>query len=276
MVKATYFAAALILVLLGFIPVHSLVSGQIANKPAADPNHDYPVQPVPFTAVHVTDKFWAPKIETNRSVTIPSAFAQCERTGRVENFIRAAEAIRGENLKDRRPPGYPFDDTDVYKVIEGASYTLSVHPDPKLDSYVDSLIAKIAAAQEKDGYLYTTRSIDPEHPHPWSGTERWQNEEVNSHELYDLAHLYEAAVAHYQATGKRNLLDVAIKSADLLTRTFGPGKRKIYPGHQNISNGSGQAVPGYRQRTIPCPCKIHARFAGPEWEGLQPGESPRD
>jgi hypothetical protein len=204
---------------------------------SADRRADYPVKPVPFTAVHVNDEFWAPRIETNRSVTIPSAFDQCERTGRVENFIRAAEALRGENLKDRTPPGYPFDDTDIYKVIEGASYTLSVHPDPKLDAYVDSLIAKIAAAQEKDGYLYTTRTINPEHPHPWAGTERWQNEEVLSHELYNLGHLYEAAVAHYQATGKRNLLDVALKSADLLTRTFGPGKRKIYPGHQIVEMG---------------------------------------
>lgn len=229
--------------LLTAVPLLSLtpffIPRPVQNTPApsraADPNHDYPVQPVPFTSVHVHDSFWAPKIETNRSITIPSAFTQCERTGRVDNFIRAAEAIRGENLKDRRPPGYPFDDTDLYKVIEGASYTLSVHPDPKLDAYVDALIVKIAAAQEKDGYLYTTRSIDPAHPHPWAGTERWQNEEVNSHELYNLAHLYEAAVAHYQATGKRSLLDVAIKSANLLTRTFGPGKRTIYPGHQNIS-----------------------------------------
>ncbi|MFZ0589316.1 MAG: glycoside hydrolase family 127 protein [Bryobacteraceae bacterium] len=203
----------------------------------ADIARDYPFKPVPFTAVHVNDEFWAPKIETNRKVTIPYAFDQCERTGRVENFVRAAEVLQGEDLKDKHPPGYPFDDTDIYKVIEGASYTLSVHPDPKLDAYVDSLIAKIAAAQEKDGYLYTTRTIDPQHPHPWAGTERWQNEEILSHELYNLGHLYEAAVAHYQATGKRTLLDVAIKSADLLTRTFGPGKRTIYPGHQIVEMG---------------------------------------
>jgi DUF1680 family protein len=236
MVRLTYLGFGLILVGIFLSPIERLLSGKTTQEPgrAADLSHDYPVQPVPFTAVHVTDQFWAPKMEANRSVTIPSAFDQCERTGRVENFIRAAEAIRGENLNDRHPPGYPFDDSDLYKVIEGASYTLSVHPDPKLDAYVDSLIAKIAAAQEKDGYLYTTRSIDPQHPHPWAGTERWQKEEEGSHELYNLAHLYEAAVAHYQATGKRNLLDVATKSADLLTRTFGPGKRTIYPGHQNI------------------------------------------
>jgi len=198
---------------------------------------DYPIQPVPFNYVHVTDQFWAPKIETNRRVSIPTAFDQCERTGRIENFVRAAQAIRGETVTDKHAPGFPFDDTDPYKVIEGASYTLSVHPDPKLQAYVDSLIDKIAAAQEPDGYLYTTRSIDPQHPHEWAGTTRWQNEEILSHELYNLGHLYEAATANYQATGHRKLLDVALKSADLLVATFGPGKKTIYPGHQIVEMG---------------------------------------
>jgi uncharacterized protein len=198
---------------------------------------DYPVKPVPFTSVHFNDQFWAPRIEINRTVTIPFAFQKDEETGRVYNFERAAAALKGEELKDKKPPGYPFDDTDVYKVIEGASYTLSVHPDPRLDAYVDNLIAKIGAAQEKDGYLYTTRTIDPEHPHRWAGTKRWELEKVDSHELYNLGHLYEAAVAHYQATGKRSLLDIALKSADLLDRTFGPGKESIWPGHQITEMG---------------------------------------
>jgi DUF1680 family protein len=201
------------------------------------PKRDYPVKPVPFTAVHVSDAFWAPRIETNRKVTIPFAFQKDEETGRVDNFIRAAEALRGETFSNHKPPGYPFDDTDVYKVIEGASYTLSVHPDPQLEAYVDGLIAKIAAAQEKDGYLYTTRTIDPLSPHKWAGTKRWELEEVNSHELYNLGHLYEAAVAHYQATGKRTLLDIALRTADLLDRTFGPGKEVIWPGHQITEMG---------------------------------------
>ena len=205
--------------------------------PAVASNRDYPVKPVPFTAVHLDDVFWAPRIETNRIETIPFAFKQCELSGRVDNFIRAAKALRGEPLGNTKPPGYPFDDTDVYKVIEGASYALSVHPDPKLDAYVDSLIAKIAAAQEKDGYLYTARTIDPAHPHPWSGAERWELERDDSHELYDLGHLYEAAVAHYLATGKRTLLDIAIRTADLLVETFGPGKKSIWPGHQITEMG---------------------------------------
>jgi uncharacterized protein len=205
---------------------------------APSPERDYPFKPVPFTAVHMNDVFWAPRIETNRKVTIPYAFKECEITGRVANFEHAAEALRGElGEKDVKLPGYPFDDTDIYKVIEGASYTLSVHPDPKLDAYVDSLIAKVAAAQEKDGYLYTARTINPQHPHSWSGANRWENEEIQSHELYDAGHLFESAVAHYQATGKRSLLDIAVREANLLCDTFGPGKRAIWPGHQIVEMG---------------------------------------
>ncbi len=208
-----------------------------SSAASATPRRDYPVQPVSFTAVHLTDTFWAPRIETNRTQTIPFAFEQCELSGRVDNFLRAAKALRGEPLENTKAPGYPFDDTDLYKVIEGASYTLSVRPDPKLEAYVDSLIDKIAAAQEPDGYLYTTRTINPAQPHPWAGKERWELERDDSHELYNLGHLYEAAVAHYQATGKRTLLDIAIKSANLLDRTFGPGKRSIWPGHQITEMG---------------------------------------
>ena len=198
---------------------------------------DYPVKPVPFTAVHVHDAFWAPRIETNRKITIPFAFQKEEETGRIDNFVRAGKSLRGEPFENHQHPPYPFDDSDVYKVIEGASYTLSVSPDPQLDAYLDGLIAKIGAAQEKDGYLYTARTIDPLHPHPWSGSERWILEGVDSHELYDLGHLYEAAVAHYQATGKRTLLDIALRTANLLDQTFGPGKRAIWPGHQIVEMG---------------------------------------
>jgi DUF1680 family protein len=199
---------------------------------ASQSRPDYPFQPVPFTSVHLDDVFWAPRIETNRKVTIPVAFQQCERTQRVYHFERAAKALRGEPLEDTRPPGYPFDDTDLYKVIEGAAYTLSVVPDPKLDAYVDGLIEKIAAAQEPDGYIYTTRTINPKQPHRWAGTERWQLERDDSHELYNLGHLFEAAVAHNLATGKKSLLNVATRAADLLVKTFGPGKRSTWPGHQ--------------------------------------------
>src|SRR5450432_2735146 len=152
---------------------------------AATPR-DYPVKPVPFTSVHFHDAFWAPRLEINRKVTIPFAFKKDEETKRIYNFERAAAALRGETVQDKTPPGYPFDDTDVYKVIEGAAYALNVQPDPQLEAYVDALIEKIGAAQEPDGYLYTARTIDPQHPHRWSGTRRWEMEKVDSHELYDL------------------------------------------------------------------------------------------
>ena len=232
-------AAAAALILLATVAGIVVAARQPGTPVAAAvrPARDYPVQPVPFTAVRLDDAFWAPRIEVNRTASIPTALDQCERTGRVENFRRAARVLRGEPLADTKPPGYPFDDSDLYKVIEGASYALSVHPDPTLDAHVDRLIATIAAAQEPDGYLYTTRTIDPRAPHPWAGRARWELERDDSHELYNLGHLFEAAVAHHQATGKRTLLDVAIRGADLLDRTFGPGKASIWPGHQVTEMG---------------------------------------
>jgi DUF1680 family protein len=117
---------------------------------AAGPSPDYPFQPVPFTVVHLTDSFWAPRIETNRLATIPYAFGKCEETGRMDNFIRAAAVLRGESLSDTNLPGFPFDDTDVYKILEGASYVLATQPDANLRAYLDKLIAEIGAAQEPD------------------------------------------------------------------------------------------------------------------------------
>ncbi len=192
---------------------------------------DYPYKGVPFTAVKLTDRFWLPKMEFNRTNTIPQSFAKCESTGRVKNFELAAQHSGKFCSK------YPFDDSDVYKTLEGASYSLHIHPDPKLDAYCDSIIAKIAKAQEPDGYLYTARSIDSVNGHPWIGKTRWENEAIFSHELYNLGHLYEAASAHYLATGKRNLLNVAIKSADCVDRAFGPGKKRVAPGHEVIEMG---------------------------------------
>jgi len=191
---------------------------------------DYPLRPVPFTQVKVTDAFWAPRIETNRAVTIPFIFKKCEETGRIDNFTIAGGLMKGTYKGER------YNDTDVYKTIEGASYSLAVHPDPGLDAYLDALIAKIEAAQEPDGYLFTARTADPIHPQPGIGAERWVEENV-SHELYNAGHLYEAAVAHFQATGKQTLLDVALKNANLVDSVFGPDKRHGFPGHQVIEMG---------------------------------------
>jgi DUF1680 family protein len=214
-----------------------LVLNRLASLQAAQPSPDYSIRPVPFTAVHCDDIFWAPRIETNRLVTIPFAFEQCEKSGRIDNFERAAKALRGEDLANRKPPPYPFDDTDPYKVLEGASYALAVTPDAGLERYLDGLIAKIGAAQEPDGYLYTARTINPEHPHAWSGPERWLKDPDESHELYNAGHLFEAAAAHFQATGRTNLLHIALKEADLLCNTFGPEKLHIWPGHEIVEMG---------------------------------------
>ena len=194
-------------------------------------NRDYPIKPVPFTSVKINDNFWSKRLEINRTVTLPHNFQKCEETGRIDNFAKAAGLMKGSYR------GYQFNDSDVFKVIEGASYSLQVHPDVQLDHYLDSLIALISAAQEKDGYLYTPRRLMDSSYSPPGGKDRWVGEKDGSHELYNLGHLYEAAAAHYQATGKRNLLDVALKSANLICETFGPNKRHEVPGHQVIEIG---------------------------------------
>jgi uncharacterized protein len=223
----------LIKVLLTIAGVLILIPGCV-KKPST--GADYPIQPVPFTAVNLTDNFWAPRIKKNATVTIPIAFGYCESTGRVKNFEIAGGLDTGKFQTI-----YPFDDSDVFKIIEGASYSLQTFPDPKLDAYLDSLIYKIGLAQEDDGYLYTNRTIAEMHGgkglHEWASINRWEMDSVLSHELYNLGHLYEAAVAHYQATGKRTLLDIALKSADLVNKDFGWDRVKVYPGHQVIEMG---------------------------------------
>jgi DUF1680 family protein len=197
---------------------------------------DYPIQPVPFTSVKLTDNFWAPRIKKNATITIPIAFKYCETTGRVKNFEIAAGLDTGKFQTI-----FPFDDSDIYKIIEGASYSLQTYPDPNLEAYLDTLIYKIGLAQEDDGYLYTNRTIAEMNGgkglHEWAGKNRWELDSILSHELYNLGHLYEAAVAHYQATGKNSLLDIALKSADLVNKDFGWDRVKVYPGHQVIEMG---------------------------------------
>ena len=192
---------------------------------------DYPYQGVAFNQVKLNDSFWMPRVEINRTATIPVSFQKCEETGRVQNFVNATTHT------GKFQTIFTFDDTDIYKIIEGASFSMSVHPDVKLNHYVDSLITIVAKAQEPDGYLYTARTINPEKPFGWAGKERWINESQQSHELYCAGHLYEAAAAHYLATGKRNFLDIALKNADLLTKVFGPSKRTDAPGHEIVEMG---------------------------------------
>ena len=193
----------------------------------------YPYTQVPFTSVKLeANTFWGDRLKALREVTIPLAFSKCQSEGRYANFERAAHPSSTYNVG--KLMGFPFDDTDVYKTIEGASYILQTYPDKKLKVYIDSIINIIAKAQEPDGYLYTARTQNPEHPHPWSGSRRWESEEEGSHELYDLGHLVDAACAHYQATGSTKLLNIARRYADCVVREVGPGlgQARIVPGHQ--------------------------------------------
>ncbi len=189
----------------------------------------YPYQGITFNKVHLNDNFWLPKIEINRTETIPWSFHQSKITGRIKNFEQAA--ARSGKLCGV----YVFDDSDIYKIIEGASYSLQIKYDKKLDNYVDSLITVIGAAQEPDGYLFTTRTMGD--THDWIGSQRYEKEHELSHELYNMGHFYESATAHFLATGKRNMLDLAIKNANHLLTVFGPGKKSVAPGHQVIEIG---------------------------------------
>jgi uncharacterized protein len=210
-------AAVLALTLAGAAP--------LAQRPATIA---YPIRPVPLDQVQITGGFWRPRLDTNRLVTIPHILQQNEATGRVDNLRKGAGRMPGE-YQGRR-----FNDTDVYKVIEAAAYTLVSHPDPELSKKLDALIDLIAAAQQPDGYLFPARTINPATPAAGLGNERWMHENTGSHELYNFGHLYEAAIAHFAATGKRSLLDVAVKNADLVRRTFGPAARRDAPGHEEI------------------------------------------
>lgn len=194
----------------------------------------YPISPVPFTQVKVTPgTFWGQRLEASRNVTIPLAFSKCEETGRYTNFVNAATHMKDPS-KTFKVGGFSFDDTDPYKTIEGASYILQTYPDKKLVAYIDSVLDIIAAAQEPDGYLYTARTQNPQHPHEWAGDKRWVKEEDLSHELYNLGHMVEGAIAHFQATGSRKFLDIAIRYADVVCKEVGPnpGQARVVPGHQ--------------------------------------------
>ena len=195
----------------------------------------YPINPVPFTSVKIDqDSFWGQRLQASREVTIPLAFSKCESEGRYQNFVKAEKQMHSPVNLGYEVKGFSFDDTDVYKTIEGASYVLQTYPDQKLEAYIDSVLAIVAAAQEPDGYLYTARTMNPEHPHEWAGDRRWVMDEELSHELYNLGHMVEAAIAHYQATGKRNFLDIAIRYADCVCREVGSGAGQacVVPGHQ--------------------------------------------
>jgi DUF1680 family protein len=195
---------------------------------------DYPISAVSIKNVIINDNFWLPKIKVVQDITIRYAFDKCSKEGRMDNFLVAGGKEQGSYQGKM-----PFDDTDLYKIIEGASYSLISRPNPDLDANLDSIIAIIKVGQEPDGYITTWFTIDRQKPPAWwvkPSKTRWENE-VSSHELYNSGHLFEAAAAHYWATGKRNFLDIAVKNADLLVDNFGPDKLHRPPGHQIVETG---------------------------------------
>lgn len=213
------------------IPILLLFSCKEEKKVEAP---DYPISFVDIRNVKLEDQFWLKKIQTIQETTIQYSFDKCDREGRMENFL-----IAGGQKPGPCKGVMPFDDTDLYKIIEGASLSLATNPNPSLDSYIDSIVSIIAIGQEPDGYITTWFTYDREHPTAsWvnPSKNRWENE-IASHELYNSGHMFEAAAAHYWATGKNNFLDIALKNADLLVDNFGPGKLGIPPGHQIVETG---------------------------------------
>ena len=212
-------------------------SGKTIAQNKETKNSGYIITPVNIQNVKLTDAFWLPIIKKVQEKTIEYAIHKCEEEGRLDNFLIAGGKMKGE-VKGQMP----FDDTDVYKIIEGASNTLISEPNPKLEKLLDSLIDIIKVGQEKDGYLTTWRTINPaKPPAPWVPViegKRWESLQI-SHELYNSGHMIEAAVVHYEATGKRNFLDIAIKNADLLVLTFGEKPNQVHgvPGHQIVETG---------------------------------------
>ncbi len=219
-------------------------SGAAGQADASALGKDYLISPLPFTDVRFTSGVLADRQETNRKVTLPFALRQCKSSGRLKNFDLAAETLRRRAAGDKDFQNKPasnltFDDTDIYKYLEGAAYSLSTHPDPELFKETEEIIPHLQAAQESDGYLYTFRTMHPLSPaHPWVGQNRWEKESELSHELYNLGHFFEFATAYWQATGNRVPLDMAVKAADLLCKEFGrEDSPNIAPGHQVVEMG---------------------------------------
>lgn len=178
------------------------------------------MEPVNFSKIEINDAFWKPRLHTHANTTLQVCIDQCEnQTNRVRNFAIAAGVIPGEFQ------GLVYDDSDLYKMIEGVAYSLTNHKNPGLEAKIDTIVDYIAKAQKEDGYLMTFYILG-------DMNSRWTD--MDKHEMYCAGHLIEAAIAYDDATGKHQLLDVAIKFADHLNNTFGPEKRVWVPGHQEI------------------------------------------
>lgn len=180
----------------------------------------YTAQQVPFNQVKITDRFWSSRLQAHANTTLETCIAQTQdSTERINNFIKAA------GLMDGGHEGIYFDDSDVYKAMEGIAYSLINNPNSELETLLDTWIGYIAKAQQDDGYLNTFYTLN--HPE-----DRWTD--MEKHEMYCGGHMIEAAVAHHKATGKNSFLDVAVNFADYLATEFGPGKKHWVAGHEEI------------------------------------------
>ncbi len=224
--------AAILVPLLG-----SLLLWQNCSTSQAEPAVDYPITPVDFTQVKLQEGFWKDWVKTARDATIPFSFNKCFETGRIDNFIFAAGIKEGQ-FRGR----FGFNDSDLYKIMEGAAYSLMLDDDPGMEAYLDTLVYYISEAQEENGYLYTAWTLKANEYIDFSCCSyhekgRWIGTPDFSHEFYNAGHMYEAAVAHYLATGKRSFLDVAIKNADLIYDVCITQNNDYVPGHQEIEIG---------------------------------------
>lgn len=203
----------------------------------AESSRDYPISPVNFTRVKLRRGFWKDWVELAHDATIPFAFQKCEETGRIDNFIFAG------GIKEGKFQGkYGFNDSDLYKIMEGSAYALMIEEDPALRAYLDTLVYYVSEAQEEDGYLYTAKTLNANdytdfYCCTYSEDGRWLETPNSSHEFYNVGHMYEAAVAHHLATGSRSFLDVAIKNANLIYDVCITQGNNYVPGHQEIEIG---------------------------------------
>ena len=190
------------------------------------------IKQVPFTDVQVSDLFWKQRLDIMRNTTIRYAFQKVTDAGQIRNFEYAGKIVSGEaQVGDLTfQSGQPYDDAEVYKVLEGAAYVLTTQPNASLEEYCDDVIDKICSAQEPDGYIQTNFTIH--NPlHPWYGGQKWTNDWNLSHETFNVAELVEAGIAYYLATGKEKLLNCAKKAADNMLSVFNEDGIKMAPGH---------------------------------------------
>lgn len=221
--------------LVGLFACHS-------SHPVQESTPGYPITPIPFYEVDLQDNFWSPRLATQAETLVP--FALEKTNPAVENLAKAARYLRGDT--SNLPFPHRYVSSDLYKVMEGAALLLKENPDPGLEQQLDAIIEIIEAAQREDGYLYVAHitGVSKDHPH-FNGAgmgDKPYSFVLHSHELYNMGHMYEAAIAYYQATGKDRWLNVAEKNAQHINRVFFEGDPDYNggkpvnqaPGHQEL------------------------------------------